>query len=551
MHDSTAPSTWHSNLSAGAAATPTRAASATPVIPRETARTLMVLAILTGIAGDLLLRVEPFGLNLGLWLSLVGVVLVAAARRTQRQTDRVTLSLTGAAIAFALMNAWRDAGPLHLLNTIGALACLATAFLRVSSSVSPDQAKDNAELTGSAPRVGMPGIADLAAAAYRSAIATALMAIPLAIESRIGELVRERFGSGRAQSVVRGTLLAVPVLLLFGSLLRAADPVFAALIDRVIIIDLGSTWSHLLLGGFFTWTAAGFLRGATSPASRPIGVRSPLALGSIELMVVLGSLATLFLGFVVVQLQYFFGGTTHVALTAGLTYAEYARRGFFELVWVCALVIPLLLVAHESVADDAGAVRMFRIVSAVLLVLLAVIVASALQRMRLYTSAFGLTLARVYATAFMLGIALLLAWFTLTVLRGRAERFASGLIVLAAIGTVSLNAINPEALVVRVNVARAVAGDTLDTNYLAAGLGADAAPALAASLSALSTGARCRLSRTIFDDRWEAAEDWRSWNLARQRRRMLARVDEVRAMRAQFPEADPCAQSTPRSSGAA
>ena len=53
-----------------------------------------------------------------------------------------------------------------------------------------------------------------------------------------------------------------------------------------------------------------------------------------------------FLAFVVIQVRYLFGGAGRVAATAGLTYAEYARRGFFELVTVNTPLAPLLLTAH-------------------------------------------------------------------------------------------------------------------------------------------------------------------------------------------------------------
>ena len=85
------------------------------------------------------------------------------------------------------------------------------------------------------------------------------------------------------------------------------------------------------------------------------------SLGIIELGVPLGLLNLLFLSFVLVQVRYFFGGAASVALTPGLTYSEYARRGFFELVAVSALVLPLLLLTHwVLVKNDANAERIFR-----------------------------------------------------------------------------------------------------------------------------------------------------------------------------------------------
>src|SRR3989442_918343 len=96
------------------------------------------------------------------------------------------------------------------------------------------------------------------------------------------------------------------------------------------------------------------------------------------------------------------GGTDLIQRTTGLTYAEYARRGFFELVAASALVLPILLAADWAVRNEAPQQRRtFRSLAGLLILLLAVVMASALERMRLYVDQFGLSEVRLYATAFM------------------------------------------------------------------------------------------------------------------------------------------------------
>jgi uncharacterized protein DUF4153 len=70
--------------------------------------------------------------------------------------------------------------------------------------------------------------------------------------------------------------------------------------------------------------------------------------------VALGALNLLFLAFVVVQFRYLFGGEGLVEERVGLTYAEYARHGFFELVAVSVLVLVVLLAADALVVRSAG-----------------------------------------------------------------------------------------------------------------------------------------------------------------------------------------------------
>ena len=133
-------------------------------------------------------------------------------------------------------------------------------------------------------------------------------------------------------------------------------------------------------------------------------VRCPefLSLGIVEVGTVLGLLGLLFLAFVAVQVRYLFGGAERVVSTAGMTYAEYARRGFFELVTVTAIALPTLLLAHWLLrADDRRGERTFGILAGTLVALLFVVMASALQRMYLYVDEYGLTQLRFYVTAFV------------------------------------------------------------------------------------------------------------------------------------------------------
>jgi hypothetical protein len=212
-------------------------------------------------------------------------------------------------------------------------------------------------------------------------------------------------------------------------------------------------------------------------------------------VIILGLLDVLFLSFVIVQFRYFFGGAARIQAVAGLTYAEYARSGFFELVGVAALVLPLLLAAHwllrkEKARDE----RVFRILAGTQIALLFVMMVSALQRMRLYQREYGLTELRIYTTVFMEWLAAVFIWFAMTVLRGRRERFTFGAVVAGFLAIGALLAVNPDRLIARVNVEHAIAGRDFDAAY-AASLSADAVPELISSLPRLNHSQRCALAR--------------------------------------------------------
>ncbi len=247
-----------------------------------------------------------------------------------------------------------------------------------------------------------------------------------------------------------------------------------------------------------------------------VGTPTPqFALGAVEVGVALGALNALFFGFVCVQVRYLFGGAAWVAATGGLTYAEYARRGFFELVWATALVLPLLLALHWLLRrDDALALRIFRLLALVQIALLFVVIASAVTRMRLYQREYGLTELRLYTMAFMGWLALVFVWFAATVLRGARARFACGALVSALLVIGALHLLNPDAAIVRANLAHARTGRAFDAGY-ATTLSADAVPTLVRALPGLTQDARCLAARELLA-RWSSTDaDWRAWNVAR------------------------------------
>jgi hypothetical protein len=302
--------------------------------------------------------------------------------------------------------------------------------------------------------------------------------------------------------------------MIFGLLFMGADAVFNVFVSRIFNFDL----THIFFTTFIAFGAGGYLRGLLfgkelKLAEKVSGTRP--ALGVIEMGVMLGLVDLLFLAFVVVQIRYFFGGAALVHATTGLTYAEYCRSGFFELLAVAAILLPFLLIVHWLVRpDDAPGQRVLKWLAGVQIALLFVIMASAVQRMRLYQAEYGLSESRLYPTAFMGWLAVVFVWFCLTVLRGQREQFAFGAMVAGFLLVATLNVINPDALIARTNMQRSRAGHTFDADYLA-GLSADAVPEIVAGLPTLNPADRRKLSGAMLD-RWSPAEnpDWRTWTIA-------------------------------------
>jgi hypothetical protein len=332
--------------------------------------------------------------------------------------------------------------------------------------------------------------------------------------------------------------VAAPLLVVFAALFASADQIFGNVLANLFAFDAESVITHTFFICFWGALTAGYLRWGM--LGRPVAFLNadPKPVPSIvPLATALGLLNLLFLLFVVVQLRYFFGSAALIEETSGLTFAGYARQGFFQLVTASGLVLPILLGADHLVRGGTPAqVRVFRQLGGLLLALLAVIMASALQRMRLYVGAYGLSSDRLYATAFMILLIGIFAWFSWTVLRGARQRFAFGALMQAFAVLAGLHVLNPDAFIVKTNLNRPVAERPFDASY-AASLGGDAVPTLVAALPQLNAADRCTVVSRLLN-RWsdDGDFDWRTWNWSRARARRLVR-DHGADLRAACPTA--------------
>lgn len=452
-----------------------------------------------GIAGDLLLREVPWGLNLLLWtLAVSGVAMRLEREAEARRGNPVWVPLALTAAAFAV---WRDSPVLKALD-LGALG--------IVLALGAWHARGGA--------VRLAGIAEqLVALLHALFDAWTGMILLLFQDVRWGELPRGA-ATRNLGAVVRGLALAVPLVTVFAVLLSSADARFERWLGSFFRWNAEDAFLHLITSVVFAWAAAGILRALALQGGEARAVLPRLPgprLGLVETTMVLGMLNALFLAFVVLQVPYLFG-TSSVVESGALNYSEYARRGFFELVAVAGLVLPVLLGLHWFMRVERPTdVYVFRGFAWLQVMLVSVIVASALHRMRLYQGAYGLTELRLYTTAFMGWIAAVLGWFCLTVLRGRRERFAFGALVAAGLTVAALHAANPDAWIVRTNLERARAGRPFDARY-AASLSGDAAPVLASALPRLPAAERCTAARAL-ERRWSGPLDWRAWSWGRSR----------------------------------
>jgi uncharacterized protein DUF4153 len=326
--------------------------------------------------------------------------------------------------------------------------------------------------------------------------------------------------SSRWRSLVRGVALALPTVGVLGLMLAGADPILTAGRDELVrlLTSLEIVPRAIFFGVLFVLASGTCGLAARGPAETPPYAGADRAgVGDTERGIVLGAVTLLFGGFLLLQLSYLFGNLP-AAVGSGVTFAEYARRGFAELTIVTTLSVLLVMALDHGVARGLRG-RRVRLVEALLLGELTLLLASAFRRLLLYEGAYGFTTARLYGQVYMIWLAAVLALLAIE-LAGRLDghRLVRRSAAAAAVAFIGLVYWNHEAWIVRQNVARFAATRQLDAGYAVWSLSGNAVPALVASLDELPDQAagplRVELLKRCSGSR-RADHPWYEWNLAR------------------------------------
>jgi hypothetical protein len=438
-------------------------------------RPILLAAILIGFCAEQLFFGKALGLSLPLFVLLFCGVLIYLARRSGTPATRRNLWLFGPLLFFATMVAVRDNGFVSALNVLAVATLLAYLVLYFTAG-----------------RVGEFGLLTAAILPGYAAGKSLLAAGPIVTEAvDVPQTIRT--SRGNVLAIVRGGLLAAPLLLVFTVLLASADLVFAnkimTLLDPRNIIHLFRLNLHATFIASVSWAAAGglaiALNGRDDAAAldqQVTRLRRFRILGATESTTLLTLIDLLFLAFVIIQFRYLFGGQANINLD-GYTYAEYARRGFFELLLVAILALGVIL-GLEAVTNRQSKrqFKVFNLLSTLMVVLVVIMLVSAFRRMHLYEATYGYTELRLYVYVFMIWLSLFLVWFLVGLWR-RPDSLALGAVIIGLGFVASLNLINPDAFIVRQNIARYLTGGDLDIHYLES-LSADAVPALVAAMTA-------------------------------------------------------------------
>ena len=244
----------------------------------------------------------------------------------------------------------------------------------------------------------------------------------------------QKFELGAGRKILRGILLALPLLALLTALLMSADMVFVQLgrdlwetFTRVLTFDRDSLMFIVTLAGAWVYFC-GYIGqsrklvsiSAGPPKERP---RADVVVGA----TFLGLVNLLFLAFSWVQVAYLFTGGL-MTLPPGIIYSQYAREGFFQLLAVTVINLSLFLFFLswlEGVRESRG----LRFLLFGLGLFTSVLIASSFYRLFLYIEAYGYTALRLRVITFL---SLEILWVIIAAASLFSKRIPFGRAILAA-----------------------------------------------------------------------------------------------------------------------
>jgi hypothetical protein len=475
--------------------------SGAPVLPAtipglddpEASRTTFFAIVTLGVAFDLTFNGQLPGIAVPLF-----ALLLVASFRTVAHRSASSDVLLASAVVLAIFPALHASIELAVVDVLAASALLGLV------------ATQDLEPITSATIVGL----------VRRGIAVGRRA--LGVPRYLSAPFASQAERSRARKALRVVLVAAPVIAIFAALLASGDRVFARVLSSVLPEwNVGNILGHVTLIFVGAVLVAILWRCALGKGDEP-RERAPLpglpSLSFPEWFTVLAGINVLFAAFVVVQLTYLFGGNERVNVTPGLTYAEYARTGFFQLAAAAALTVVVILAVWDAGRREQRRHDLYlRGLVTAMVGLTGVVLASAVTRLALYEGTFGFTIDRFFGYVGIVGIGAVLLVLLAAIWTGQRRRVVAGFLAVGVAALMAVNVLNPDRFVAARNVARFEATGAIDTSYLGYELGLDATPVAVELLRRLPKGDAEAL-RTALCERAENLKSdpsWRSLNLGR------------------------------------
>ena len=332
-----------------------------------------------------------------------------------------------------------------------------------------------------------------------------------------------------SHSVIRkvflGLFFSLPILIVAIMLLSSADQVFSFLVSTLFSsISISEVVSHSLIIVSVTVLTYSFIwsLGKHRSVHQP-NCEEPKKFDVIIVISGLSAVTVVYLMFSIIQFSYLFGNISN-QLPDGLTFAEYARKGFFELVVVALINICLVVgTINFTSISDVRLSKILKILNSVLILSTFVILLSAHYRMSLYEESYGYTYLRVFTHYFMAVVFTILI-ATLGKVWINSINLGKCYITIGIIAYLLINYINVDVIIASKNLERYYRTQMIDVDYMA-GLSFDTVPYLVALLHAPDPKIEANARKHVIQKKYhiETPHSWQGYTLPEQRAKSVLR----------------------------
>jgi hypothetical protein len=298
----------------------------------------------------------------------------------------------------------------------------------------------------------------------------------------LGSMVKSKAEFRKVAIAAFSLVLCLPVFALVLFLLSEADDSFAD--SMAWLLNNANVWDHLVmylvdlifaipLAAYIFGTLVGNAKGyhaktITKDGSQKLLHRSKVLPAS-AVYAPLAVFTLLYLAFFTIMGSYLFSAFSGV-LPGGFSYADYARRGFFELCGVAFINLCAISGARLFTKGGDATQKALRFFTVVLSVFTLLLIITAVSKLLLYINSYGLSQLRLQALAFLVvlfAVFSVIAWWQLKPQAPQASigRPLAWISLLAAVGFMVVDA---DALIANYNVDRYLSGaqSTIDTEML-------------------------------------------------------------------------------------
>lgn len=267
------------------------------------------------------------------------------------------------------------------------------------------------------------------------------------------------------QKVIIGIFLALPMLIIVLCLLENADAAFAGVIEVIcnnIHFEVGPIIKRVIVIILLFGVCFSYFYGLVNPRQKEeTQVILQVHLDFIITATIGTMLCLVYVVFYLSQLAYFISAFQGV-LPEGFTFAEYARRGFFENLPLTMINLGVIWILGKVIKSITGKQRTYmKGMSSFIAIFTLFMSICALSKMGLYIQNYGLTLLRVYVTWFLVLSSLIVILIFINNI-GHKVPLTKSIFITFTVMYLGLNYMNVDYLVARQNASLYATRDVQD-----------------------------------------------------------------------------------------